>query len=1188
LILILEHENINDKADVMTRMHAVLDNLESLIKENNTNIDADKVFVLIERISSKRPEGSVINLVIHKASKLNAMMIGWIKNLTNFMEKFYRNESNQAVRIVALEYFKEIINRNRVCYEEEILEDVVIVIFSDIAQEHDIKIRVAVCKLLLEICSHCETKRCLELLDILEKVMNHPFDLFSLNNTILKNEYEFEDSLTVVNGMIDLFLEKLHQLPINHAIKIYHILIGHLETHYQQPKVFEHATKIRYRIINWMLRVRANSAFQIGYPSPQLISENIKYSHYLALEGEYQLPPQTPSNLMEIQCGTEEKPESVFNFHTLTTLSIKRGCKIIVKCLDLEKDWYTVQLVLRELPKIMQNKTLIQGNDVDLLARSLSELFRISYDKEQLIDRFTTFNEQKDFRALVIPAIASLITYNIFLSIMTKKKIVEILKSEVRFDGSLSVCVQAFTILLMERCDIFERQLADIVLAISKVSDTVLVALPILEFMSTITHLPYSFTNLNQKQFSYVFATCLPYTSPARYDHYIVSLAHHIIASWFLKSRLQWRKGYADYIIEGIAKNIDKSMQDAKQLQRQIEDGKNFSLLNEDSSLRKRSSSLTEQSSRKKEINNPQMLKLKAQRAALQKKTESFDMHSFHIELIETCIDFMARHTYSLSLALPRRLPTADYLLRGGGQSKSWICGHVIVTITTNACMDIHDWNSCSCYCSDWVEIIIRRPTGMLSWLMKFQNQVGTFANEFSFHDLKGLFSEYELDPENPNGILCKKKKEDEKFDSSNEVSLSERLSSTNEVIKIPLQSTASDSAVFNSTTQPINIPATLPKSNADKELIEDEDASYEDDSDDMKRNPVRRVNSSPEMRSNWKVNMSNRGNNSKDSKSGSSSTVTDEQEDLGKNCENEAVQQKKKTSYSKETKVSCEAIPEEINTSFGQKEENSVEKVHRSVQLLSSVSAQETANVTSIPKKQHSADDTIQLRRSDGIVPTPILTYNKTQDWSSHSTSSNLPLSPRYQKVPPVGRQISHHVPLESDVGYRARSKTISVIGRNKETFENQSKASDFSVSTSSIEQSQHQVATSGISPSFVFVQLFNTGKMDVADKPLQVTDKHKGTLNLLDLIPPYEIHKIGVVYVKPGQANNEIEILRNVNGSLRYIQFLHNLGSLIAIKDAKEKKLFVNMEPKREGNFTYVWYDDIIQMTFHVATLM
>lgn len=870
---------IGDNVDIMKGFHAIFDTLENMIESRSIlNINEDKIYSVIEKISSKRPEASIIKLVNHKASKINVMTSGWLKELQSFMERFYRQEKIQSIRLSAIEHLKEIINLNRACYEEEMLEKVVIVIFSDIAQEPDVKIRVAVCKLLLEICSHCDTKRSLELLDILEKVMNRPFDLYALDNTAQKHEQEFEDSIAVVNGLIDLFMEKLHQLPSSHAIKIYQILIAHLEAHYQNVKVFEHATKIRYSIINWMLRVRANAAFFVGYPSPRLISENIKYSHYLAIEGEFQHPPQTP-NIQEVDTK-DEKSENVFTFpHPhVTTLSIKRGCKIIVKCLDMEKDWHTVQLVLRELPKIMQNKTLIQGNDVDILARSLSDLFRISYDKEQLIERFSTSNEQKDFRALVIPAIASLITYNNFLSIPTKKKIVEILKSEVRMDGSLSVCVQAFTILLMERCDIFERQLADIVLSISKVSDTMHVAIPILEFMSTITHLPYSFTNLNQKQFSYVFATCLPYTSPARYDHYVVSLAHHIIASWFLKARLQWRKGYADYIIEGIAKNIDKSIQDSKQLQKQLQDdsstsSKGFQLINEDSSLRKRSSSLTEQSNRRKEINNPQIMKMKA-RAALQTlSNKDFDMHGFHIELIETCIDFMTRHTYSLSLALPRRMPSANYLLRGGGQSKTWIVGHAVITITTNACMDNHEWANCSCYCSDWAEIIVRRPTGQLSWLMKFQNQVGAFANEFSFHDLKGLFSDYELDPENPNGVLVRRKNE--------LISESEGITAaiSDELTKIPLQSTASDSAVFSFVTQPINIPAA--KSEPDHGVIEDDISYDDDDSDDPKRNPVRRVNSSPEMRSNWKLNMGNKGNQSRDSKSGSNSTVADSEQDV-------------------------------------------------------------------------------------------------------------------------------------------------------------------------------------------------------------------------------------------------------------------------------------------------------------------
>lgn len=862
----------------------------------------------------------MIKLISYKVSKISPTQSGWLKELTSLMERFYRQETNQMIRLATIEHLKEITNIYRACYEDEILEKVVIVIFSDIAQDPDVKIRVAVCKLLLDICSHCDTKRCMELLDILEKTMNNPFELFSLDSSAFRSEHDFEDSNTVVNGLIDLFLEKLYQLPSSHAIRIYYILIGHLEAHYQQPKVFEHAVKIRYTIINWMLRIRVNSAFQIGYPSPRLISDHLKFTCYLTIEGDSQHQPTTP-NIQEIQ-SSEERSLEAGNFCNSMTLSIRRGWDIIVKCLMSEKDWPTVQLVLRELPKMMQNKILIQGNDVDTLATTLVSLFKGNYTKEMFSEHFTTSNEQKDFRALMIPAVASLITYNSLLIASTKKKIVEVLKSEVRIDGNLSICVQAFTTLLFEKCEIFERQLADIILTITKVSDTVNVALPILEFLSTLAHIPYSFTNLSQKQFSYVFATCLPYTSPARYDHYIVSLAHHIIASWFLKSRIQWRKGYADYIIEGIAKNIDKSLKDAKIQQKQAlaDDGKDFPV-NEDSSSRKRSSSLTEQSSRRREVNNSQVLKMKQRiQNSHNAAANNFDMHSFHIELIETCIDFMARNTFSLSSALPKRIPAADFLLRGGGQTKTWVVGNNVVTITTNACMDNHDWKSCACFCSDWAEITIRKPSSMVSWLMKFENQVGVFANDFSFHDLTALFSDRQIDAGNPNGILVKKKIEGSVTSLVDDLPLErslEKLSIKEDdvSIKIPLQSTASDSSVFSYQTQPINIPS---KPEALTELVDDDVSLNDEDSDDPKRNPVRRVNSSPEMRSNWKMNMANKS--SKDSKSGSSSkdTISDEHEENVKPVETEMTL-KKKSSYAKETKVSCEAIPEEIVTA-GQK----------------------------------------------------------------------------------------------------------------------------------------------------------------------------------------------------------------------------------------------------------------------------
>lgn len=71
-----------------------------------------------------------------------------------------------------------------------------------------------------------------------------------------------------------------------------------------------------------------------------------------------------------------------------------------------------------------------------------------------------------------------------------------------------------------------------------------------------------------------------------------------------------------------------------------------FSQINEDSSNRKRSSSLTEQSSRHR-VGTLQKIQ--------QRPKQDDALYNFHMELAETCIDFLARHTFSPCSALPKR-----------------------------------------------------------------------------------------------------------------------------------------------------------------------------------------------------------------------------------------------------------------------------------------------------------------------------------------------------------------------------------------------------------------------------------------------------------------------------------------------------------------------------------------------------
>lgn len=132
-----------------------------------------------------------------------------------------------------------------------------------------------------------------------------------------------------------------------------------------------------------------------------------------------------------------------------------------------------------------------------------------------------------------------------------------------------------------------------------------------------------------------------------------------------------------------------------------------------------------------------------------------------------------------------------------------------------------------------------------------------------------------------------------------------------------------------------------------------------------------------------------------------------------------------------------------------------------------------------------------------------------------------------------------------------------------------------------------------SGLSPSFVFLQLYHSPFFgNEANKPLllpktQVIDR---AVKVLDQMPPYDTHKIGVVFVGAGQVNNEVAILSNEYGSNRYASFLTGLGKLIHLKDCDPDQIFLGGLDQYgdDGEFTYCWHDDIMQAIFHIATLM
>ncbi|PIK45885.1 putative tuberin [Apostichopus japonicus] len=173
-----------------------------------------------------------------------------------------------------------------------------------------------------------------------------------------------------------------------------------------------------------------------------------------------------------------------------------------------------------------------------------------------------------------------------------------------------------------------------------------------------------------------------------------------------------------------------------------------------------------------------------------------------------------------------------------------------------------------------------------------------------------------------------------------------------------------------------------------------------------------------------------------------------------------------------------------------------------------------------------------------------------------------------------------------------RQRGHTFSAISKSSRQIER--KAEELKTrKTSESRSGSRDAMKSGVDPSFVFLQLFfSPFVVEDTERPIAIpfSQMAQRAVKVLDRIPPYDTHKIGVLYVGPNQAENEIAILSNVYGSSRYMSFLKGLGKLIPLQEAGHIEIYTGGldTSGSDGKFVYWWKDDVMQVIFHVATLM
>ncbi|XP_048448771.1 tuberin-like, partial [Rhincodon typus] len=238
----------------------------------------------------------------------------------------------------------------------------------------------------------------------------------------------------------------------------------------------------------------------------------------------------------------------------------------------------------------------------------------------------------------------------------------------------------------------------------------------------------------------------------------------------------------------------------------------------------------------------------------------------------------------------------------------------------------------------------------------------------------------------------------------------------------------------------------------------------------------------------------------------------------------------------------------------------------------------------SSSPELQNLQEAT-ELNGKEGLPGKPVAEGKPRSRTESieEECSSNGKLETNETTLQPTESQ----EPPQSPNRYRPRGHTISDSAPSRRERRSQRDGVQNRSTASNAEK------ISGISPSFVFLQLYHSPFFgSEANKPLLVpkTEITERAIKVLDQMPPYDTHKIGVVYVGEGQTNNEVEILSNAYGSSRYAQFLTGLGKLIYLQDCNPEQIFLGGLDTYgdDGQFTYCWHDDIMQAIFHIATLM
>ncbi|XP_071359605.1 tuberin isoform X4 [Trachinotus anak] len=1265
-------------AELKAIVYELLTTVEELYEQNGYHGSTEKFFSLVEKCADKRPDASVLTLISYRAQSIQPAKDSWIQSLHRLMEKFFRNETRSVIRIKVLHILSFVLSTNRQLYEDELIEMVVIPQLSGIAEDRDLAVRKQATQLLVDLAEGCNTHHFTSLLDIIERVASRSLvcsGALELSERDPTAESPMEDVRTAILGLLEILQSKLYSLPASHASRVYELLISHLQLHYKNKYCSSIASSIRLQVFDFFLMMRADSLHRLGVPNKDGAMRFSPYCYCDAGEPEKRVSEKKPTGSTSPPAGSPAPPAAP----PPSTASIRSAYlpyapafSVLLQCLKMETDWKVLKLVLDKLPWTLQYKVLLLTSpcSLDQLCSTLCCMVTDRLISERLKKTPEGFS-RTDVQLAVVPVLTAITSYHNYLEQSRQRELVQCLETGLIYRCAKQ-CVVALTMCTVEMPEIMIKLLPALIVKLTHISATVAMASPMLEFLSTLVRLPHLYANFVAEQYVSVFAISLPYTNPSKFNQYIVSLAHHVIAMWFIRCRLPFRKDFVQYITKGLRSNALLPFDDG----------------HEQSPFRARSTSLNERPKRMHTSTTTCSLGSADENAVTQADE---GLKTVHLELTETCLDMMARYVFSNFSALPKRSPIAEFLL-AGGRSMTWLVGNKLVTITTSggvrtqallgldmaerlggggemtrsdpslhtritkeapaklesqssqqhnratrirvrsmsgghalragpaqslsplvspsegelaaplspssgptldslgppsstsatpsAPPPLKDNPSLAEFVpiltQGWAEIFIRRPSGNTSWLMCLENPPSPFSSELGNMPLQELSS-----------VLMA-------MEGVKEPPTQTASAPASTAAPAPLSVSEPVTQTHSSVGGKANL---IQRSNTDSVVVLEEGSGVtgtHSPSDWLESEEFEPTTSDPIFMSADKFTKTPPPGTL--SRSSSTSSQDDEKSTLEEVSEG-AIPIDQPTMGPTTPGSQGPELPFQTHS---QSQGHGLNKSSSSPELQT---LPEAFTKAAMESETVLADTSRPRAPSDGKPQPQQPHFEKEKvEVSTGGDVNGLGGQSQGGEGPGVGSAQSAGArmrlefpaaaaqpgPISPSGGHRPRGHTISVSApssrRERRTERDSYHSRPGPGNTEKI---------SGLSPSFVFLQLYHSPFFgNEANKPLllpktQVIDR---AVKVLDQMPPYDTHKIGVVFVGAGQVNNEVSILSNEYGSNRYAAFLTGLGKLIHLKDCDPDQIFLGGLDQYgdDGEFTYCWHDDIMQAIFHIATLM